>query len=114
MPQKYDVTLANPEDGDLVTVNVSASDDGQAADLALEQYPSYSIQDLEPVGPKYPEVEVELGHDDGNSFMLISKTRSALRQNLESKDRVEEFTQDAMSSKYSEVLLTVNEWVTVK
>lgn len=63
--------------------------------------------------PKYPEIEVELIGGDGNAFMIIGKVRQALKRAGVPKEEVEEFSEEAMSGDYDNVLRTCMKWVEV-
>lgn len=64
--------------------------------------------------PKYPDVKVRLTHQDGNAFMIISRTRVKLRAAGVPADEIEQFTHEAMDGDYDHVLTTVHEWVRVR
>lgn len=62
----------------------------------------------------FPDVEVELGQDAGNGFLVISRVRSALRLARQPKEIVDAFTDEALHHDYSHIEATVKQWVTVK
>lgn len=63
---------------------------------------------------KYPEIEVELIGQDGNAFAIIGATTKALRRGGVSKEEIAEYTKEAMSGDYDNVLSTTSRWVTVE
>lgn len=62
---------------------------------------------------KYPNVEVQLSGEDGNAFIMVSRTRRALRKAGVPSGEIEQFTQEATSGDYEDVLLTIEKWVNV-
>lgn len=72
--------------------------------------------------PKYPEITVQLSGQDGNAFVIIGRTRSALdtylrKQGVSFGERAsikEQFTAEATAGDYDNVLRTVMEWVEVE
>jgi len=62
---------------------------------------------------RYPEVEVPLVGQDGNAFMIIGSVTRALRKAGVSQEEITEFTDEAMSGDYDNVLQTVTRWVAV-
>lgn len=62
---------------------------------------------------KYPNVDVQLSGEDGNAFFIIGKTRRALRKAGVPDEEVEQFTEEAESSDYENLLRVVGEWVNV-
>lgn len=56
--------------------------------------------------PKYPNVTVKLTGVDGNAFMLIGACAKAARKNGLTKERIDEFTDEAMSGDYNHLLRT--------
>jgi len=63
--------------------------------------------------PKYPDVEVQLSGEDGNAFMMIGKTRSALKRHGVSDEEIEQFSTEATSGDYNNVIATIGRWVEV-
>ncbi len=63
--------------------------------------------------PRHPEVEVQLVGEDGNAFIIASRTRAALRRAGVSQEECTEFFNEALSSDYDHLLATVQQWVTV-
>lgn len=59
------------------------------------------------------EVEVQLTGEDGNAFFIIGRVRSALKKAGASKAEIEEFSNEAMSGDYNNVLNTCRKWVHV-
>lgn len=64
--------------------------------------------------PKYPDVMVELSGRDGGAFMIISRVRRALSSAGVSSEEVKQFSDEAMSGDYDNVLRTCMRWVTVE
>ena len=62
---------------------------------------------------KYPDVEVQLSGEDGNAFMMIGKTRRALKRHGVSDEEIEQFSTEATSGDYNNVIATIGRWVTV-
>ena len=62
---------------------------------------------------KYPNVEVQLSGEDGNTFSIIGKTRRALRKANVPDDEVEQFTNEATAGNYEDAIRVVGEWVNV-
>jgi len=63
--------------------------------------------------PKFPNVEVQLSGEDGNAFMIISRVRCALKKAGASEEQVEEYSNEAMSGDYDNVIATTMRWVEV-
>jgi len=72
--------------------------------------------------PKYLDLEVELTGKDGNAFNIIGIVRAAIKRHLlvvygfdrsEADARVQEFTDEATSGDYDNVLQTCMRWVRV-
>jgi len=61
---------------------------------------------------KYPDIEVQTGQD-GNAFGIIGSVAKALRRAGVDAAEIDEFTDQAMSGDYDNVLRTALEWVTV-
>lgn len=61
--------------------------------------------------PKYPDVTVPMTTEDGNSMMIIGRVRKALRRNGVDNAELDNFSEQAMSGDYDNVLRTVMEWV---
>lgn len=64
-----------------------------------------------PVGPKYPNVTVELTGQGGNAYGIIGRTIKALRQAGASRDEIDAFMAEAASGDFDKVLATVIAWV---
>lgn len=62
---------------------------------------------------KYPEIEVQLTGEDGNAFFIIGRVSRALRRANVPADEVAEFSREAMSGDYDNVLRTAMRWVSV-
>lgn len=63
--------------------------------------------------PKFPDVQVLLSGEDGNAFMIIGRVRAALRRAGVPSDTCNEFSEEAMSGDYDNVLRTAMKWVSV-
>ena len=63
--------------------------------------------------PLFPGVEVQLTGEDGNAFMIIGRVSRALGRAGVGRGQVDEFTNEAMSGDYDNVLRTAVKWVTV-
>jgi hypothetical protein len=65
--------------------------------------------------PQFAAVEVQLVGLDGNIFGIIGRVQRELRRSgLASKDEINDFAQEVMSTgSYAEALHVVGEWVTV-
>lgn len=73
------------------------------------------IQSIEEksMDPIYPKIEVLLVGENGNAFNIIGKVRQALRRNGVDEKEVEEFTTQATSGDYDNVLATAMKYVEV-
>lgn len=63
---------------------------------------------------KYPGVTVRLSGDDANAFMMIGRTRAALRAHGVSVEEVEAFSEEAHAGDYDGVITTIMKWVNVE
>lgn len=61
--------------------------------------------------PRYPEVHVPLTELDGNVFVLMGATCSALRRAGATDAEITEFTDEAKSGDYDHALQTIMAWV---
>lgn len=64
--------------------------------------------------PKYPNVTVQLSGEDGNAFMMIGRTSGALRRAGVSQEEITEFTNEATSGDYDNVISTIGKWVEIE
>jgi hypothetical protein len=62
---------------------------------------------------KYPNVKVQLSSQDGNAMSIIARVRKALRRADVPNDEVEQFSREAMSDDYDNVIQTAMKWVDV-
>lgn len=62
---------------------------------------------------RFPGVEVELVGQDGNAFTIIGRVSKALREGGATADEIVEFTAEATSGDYDNVLATAMRWVEV-
>lgn len=60
---------------------------------------------------RHPEIEVDLSDGDGNAFFIISRVRRALRRGGVAPDEIAQFTKEAKSGDYDNVLRTCMKWV---
>lgn len=67
----------------------------------------------ENMGPKYPDIEVELSGTVGNAFSIMGKVRRAMKRNGVSDDEIQKYTDESTSGDYDNVLVTAMRWVTV-
>lgn len=63
---------------------------------------------------KFPYVTVQLSGEDGNAFSIIGRVGSALRKAGASQQDVNQFTDEAMSGDYDNVIRTAARWVNVE
>jgi hypothetical protein len=63
---------------------------------------------------KYPKVEVTLVGQDSNAFVMVSRTRAALRRAGVPEVECKAFFEEALSKDYDHVLATITDWVTVR
>jgi len=63
---------------------------------------------------KYPDITVRLTGSDGNAFMVIGKVRNALRSHGVTQEEIEQFSHEATSGDYDNVLATCMKWVVVE
>lgn len=61
--------------------------------------------------PKFPNAKVKLVGEDGNAFAIIGRVRRALKKAGASEEQVEEYTREAKSGDYDNVLMTTMRWV---
>jgi len=61
---------------------------------------------------RYPEIEVQLTGHDGNALAVLGAVRSALRRAGHAEE-ARQFTAEATSGDYEELLRTCMRWVTV-
>ncbi len=62
---------------------------------------------------KYPEIEVQLSGRDGNSFVIIGAVRRAMRRAGVPTAELDEFSNEAMSGDYDNVIQTAMQWVEI-
>lgn len=63
---------------------------------------------------KFPQVTVRLSGEDGNAFSIIGRVANALRKGGASSEDVTQFTDEAMSGDYDNVIRTAMRWVNVE
>lgn len=62
---------------------------------------------------KYPQINVQLSGTDGNAFAILGKVRRALKNGNVSSEEIEQFSKEAKSGDYDNLLLTCMKWVNV-
>jgi hypothetical protein len=63
---------------------------------------------------KYPTIKVKLIGEDGNAYAIIGRVQRAMKGSMVvPKHEIEEFTRQARSGDYSNLLATCMDWVTV-
>lgn len=63
--------------------------------------------------PKYPDVKVQLVGNDGNAFAILGRVRSALKR-AGHAEAVEEYTKEATSGDYDNLLAVTMDYVDVE
>ena len=63
---------------------------------------------------KYPNITVELTGKDGNAFNLIGLVKKEMRKAKLTTEQIDEFTMEAMSGDYNNLLTTCMKYVEVK
>jgi hypothetical protein len=66
-----------------------------------------------PGHPRYPHIKVQLSGEDGNAFFIIGRVAQALRRGKVGAKEIDEFTAQAMSGDYDNVLQTCMRWCTI-
>lgn len=64
--------------------------------------------------PKHPEVVVKLIGRDGNAFAIMGRVTMAMRKAGISKEEIDAYQKESMSSDYDNLLQTAMKWVTVE
>lgn len=64
--------------------------------------------------PKHPDITVQLSGEDGNAFFILGRVRKAMRRAGLGKDEIEQFTAEAQSGDYDNLLATCCRWVEVE
>jgi hypothetical protein len=64
--------------------------------------------------PKYPGIKVKLVGEDGNAYAIIGRVLDAMGKGRVSKEEQQQFTKEAMSGDYDNLLATCMRWVDVK
>lgn len=65
------------------------------------------------MNPKYPQVKVQLVGEDGNAFAILGRVTGAMRRAGITETERNEFTKEATSGDYDNLLRTVLAWVSV-
>lgn len=63
---------------------------------------------------KYPEIVVKLSGENGNAFVILGKTRAAMKKAGVPKEEIEKYREEATSGDYDNLLQTTMKWVTVE
>ena len=66
------------------------------------------------MNPKFPDVTIKLSENDGNAFLIIGRVVRALKYGGATKEQCDEFTKEATSGDYENVLKTCMKWVNVE
>ena len=61
----------------------------------------------------YPEIKVQLSGEDGDAMSIIGRVSAALRRAGVERDKINDFTSEAMGGDYDNVLQTAMRWVEV-
>lgn len=56
------------------------------------------------MGPKYPEVEVQLSEEDGNALFIMGRVSKAMRRAGLDKSAIDAYHAEAMSGDYDHLL----------
>ena len=62
---------------------------------------------------KYPKIKVKLVGNDGNAFAIMGAVKNALRKNGVSKEEIDQYLAESMSSDYNNLLAVACNWVDV-
>lgn len=65
------------------------------------------------MNPKYPNIDVELVGHDGNAFAIMGKVSKALRRAGVSQEEIKQYTDEATSGDYDNLLRVTMNWVNV-
>lgn len=63
---------------------------------------------------RYPDIKVQLTNEDGNAFSILGRVRKAMKKAGVSKEEIDEFTKEATSGDYDNLLYTAMKWVDVQ
>jgi len=63
---------------------------------------------------RHPEITLKLVGEDGNAFFIISRARQAMRRAGLPTAEIEEFSREATSGDYDNVLATCMKWFDVE
>jgi hypothetical protein len=71
-----------------------------------------SREETGPLGPKYPDINVQLSGEDGNIFSIIGRVRRALRDGGASEVDLDAFGREVVDAgDYDSAIRTVMRWV---
>ena len=62
---------------------------------------------------KYPEIDVQITGQNGNSFIILSCVITALKNNGISQEECDKFFNEATSGNYDNLIQTCCEWVNI-
>lgn len=65
------------------------------------------------MNPKYPNIDVELVGHDGNAFAIMGKVSKVLRRAGVSQEEIKQYTDEATSGDYDNLLRVTMNWVNV-
>ena len=85
-----------------------------AESYGLRKQESAVPKPARPGGPKHPEITVKLVGQDGNSFNLLGIMCRALKAAGLPQEEIDEFTTQATSGNYDNLLATCMRWVSVE
>lgn len=63
---------------------------------------------------KYPNIKVRLTGENGNAFMILGIAIKAAKRSGLSKDEIKEYTKEATSGDYDNLLRTTMTWFDVE
>lgn len=97
------------EDGELSVMPAIYDQDQEDPEEPEEEYED--LEERKQIKPRYPDIEVQLTGEDGNSFFIVGRVRMALRDNGVDSVAIRDFTEEATSGDYDHMLQTVMKWV---
>ncbi len=70
--------------------------------------------DVKAVGPKFPHITSKIIGQDGNAFNLLGIVQQDMRRAKVSYEDQKAFLDEAMSSDYDNLLITIMRWVNIE
>lgn len=64
--------------------------------------------------PKFPHVTVKLTGTDGNAFAILGRVRRDMKSAGVSEEEISQFSEEATSGDYNNLLRTCMKWVDVQ